>query len=138
MRKTIWPDRGSIYSMLRERAHQCLLRLLFRWSSIGVGSSVSWLFHPAPAKETARGWKSVLAELSQGVGSWEGAAAFLQGDLATSHLLHVYLTSLVLLDRRLTSTSVFYRASVVYSLPVEMPLFPIILGLLKALSLSQC
>lgn len=52
MRKTIWPDRGSIYSMLRERAHQCLLHLLFRWSSIGVGSSVSWLFHPAPAKDS--------------------------------------------------------------------------------------
>lgn len=110
--------------MSRDRAHQCLLQYSVQMAHYRSGHCCPLAFplHILHLQRKAKGWKSVFAELFQGVGSWEGAATFLQVALATSQLLHVYLISLVLPGRRLTSTSVFYRASVVFSLPVGMPL----------------
>lgn len=111
--------------MSRERAHQCLLQYSVQMAHYRSGHCCPLAFplHILHLQRKAKGWKSVFAELFQGVGGWEGAATFLQVALATSQLLHVYLISLVLPGKRLTSTSVFYRASVVFSLPVGMPLF---------------
>lgn len=95
MKKTTWPDMGSIYSMSKERACHCLVVQMAHRRDEWFGL-LTFPLHILCLQMKGKGWKSVFAELLQGDGGWEGTAGFLQVSLATSQFLQAYLTSLVL------------------------------------------
>lgn len=158
MKKTTWPDTGIIYSMSKAKGLP-LPFLIFQFGLHTAGTSglVSWLLRNTSCickqKEKARGESLQCSSEAMVVGKVLQALLQVDWQLPSfSQCISPPWSFCSGDDRRQTSTSFPYRASVgLFSLPVKMPYFiffsfffclshmpqSIVLGLLRTLSLSQ-